>query len=891
MPSRTFTRCTLATSAALALVSPAFLQTTGRAAPAQASRKERRPVEVRKEKASPPVDVAFFEREVRPILEKSCLGCHGVGSQLGGLDLRSRESALKGGVRGAAFAPGKADQSLLYHFITGRRTPVMPPTGKLPPAQIEVLRRWLDGGAPWPSGRIEDAQKQVWWSFKPPARPPVPQLKHAEWVRNPIDAFVLRKLRAEGLRPSPPATRRELIRRAYLDLIGLPPTPEKIAAFEKDPDPRAWEKVVDHLLASPHYGERWGRHWLDLVRYADSSGFEGDKDRPNAWRYRDYVIRAFNQDRPYDQFIREQIAGDEIRPGDTEALIATGYLACGVEDFAMVKLPQTRADELDDLVSTTGSAFLGLTVGCARCHDHKYDPVTQKDYYRLQALFAPTERKEVDIPTPEERRAADERNREIDRELAPHRERLEALRVKGTQAAIQGGNAKPNDEQIAAALPEAERKTWNELQATIKGIEAKRPVLPKALIVTDKAPKWEPVHLHIRGDANHKGEVVPPGFIVSLPGGAQVVTAEAATPATTGRRRALADWLASRENPLTARVWVNRVWRQHFGRGLVNTPSNFGVNGELPSHPELLDYLASSFVAGDRGQESGIGGSGWTQLSPTPRWGTPHPDAAPRRRQTAAASSSRGSHYALRNTHYAGAPRPPAPNPQPPTPNLAWSTKALHRLMLLSATYQQSSRPDDARMKAGMAKDPENRHYWRMPVRRLEAEAIRDSILTVAGTLNREMGGPPVYPPVDPSLRADTFQGVNWPEGEDSFKTRRRSVYVKVKRSLLLPQLEVFDCPEITSSVAQRNVTITPLQALTLLNDPLIVRQAGLFAERLRKEVGDEPRRQVERAYQLALGRTPTPAELQLSLRFLAKRPLADFCHAVLNLNEFIYVP
>ncbi len=763
------------------------------------------------------VDAAYFDHKIRPLLEQRCLGCHGVGARLSGLDLRSRQSALQGGTRGAAFVPGNAVRSLLYKLVSGARAPQMPPTGKLARQDVAILKRWLDGGAPWADGSLQTAQKQVWWSFKPPTQPILPNTPSDSGSRNPIDAFVLARLSEAGLKPSPPAPRRVLIRRAYQDLIGLPPTPEEVDAFVSDRSPNAWEKVVDHLLASPYYGERWGRHWLDLVRYADSGGFEGDKDRPLAWRYRDYVIDAFNRDKPYDLFIREQLAGDELRPGDREATIATGYLACGPQDIVEMN-ERTRSNELDDLVATTSSVFLGLTVGCARCHDHKYDPIKQTDYYRLSAIFAPTERREMEAPTPEERRMIETNNAEVDRQLAPLRARIEPLRQKGTEAAKRAGQAAPNDEQILKALTEADRKAYNELLAAMKPIEARRLDLPHAMAVTDRARTWGKCYLLVRGDAYHKGDEVQPGFICSLPGGAQSVPETAATANTTGRRRALADWIASPQNPLTARVWMNRIWRQHFGRGLVNTPSNFGVSGELPSHPELLDWLALKFQAG------------------------------------------------------------------------GWRLKPIHRLLLLSNTYRQSS---DIRAD-GAARDPQNRLYWRMPLRRLEAEPIRDSMLAVAGTLNTEIGGPPVYPPVDPSLRADTFQGINWPEGEDSPKTWRRSVYVKVKRSLLLPELDVFDCPEITNSVAERNVTTTPLQALTLLNAPLILRQANLFAVRLKKECGERPQRWIDRAYRLAFSRPPTPQETSLALAFMQQRgptALNDFCHAILNLNEFVYVP
>ncbi|WP_395090677.1 PSD1 and planctomycete cytochrome C domain-containing protein [Armatimonas sp.] len=676
------------------------------------------------------VDAVYFESKVKPILEKHCLGCHGVDIQLSHFDLRSRESAVKGGTRGVAIVPGSAEKSLLHKLLTGSRAPLMPPGGKLPASEIQILKLWMDGGAPWgSSAKLETAQKQVWWSFK--ALPPLSGGQGAG-----IDPFITAKLKAAGLSLSPPAPRRVLIRRVYADLWGLPPAPEDVEAFVRDTDPKAYENLIETLLASPRYGERWGRHWLDLARYADSGGFEGDKDRNLMWRYRDWVIDAFNKDMPYDAFVRLQIAGDELMPSDNNAWIATGYLACGPQDI-VENNARTRANELDDLVATTSSVVLGLTVGCARCHDHKYDPVKMTDYYRLAAIFAPTERREVDIP---------------------------------------GG---------------------------------------KAQAVTDKGGTFGPSFLLRRGDAYQPDKEIKPGFICSLPGGQEEVGAALTDAKTTGRRAALAQWLTAKENPLTVRVLVNRVWQHHFGRGLVASTSNFGLNGDLPTHPELLDTLAQQFI------ESG------------------------------------------------------------------WSIKSLHRLMLLSKTYRQASNIRTDALKA----DPLNKLLWRMPVRRLEGEAVRDSLLAVAGTLNLEMGGPAVYPPVDPTLRADTFQGMNWPEGEDSPKTWRRSVYVKVKRSLLLPQLEVFDCPEITYTVAQRNITTTPLQALMLLNDPLILRQAGLFAERLKRERSGDTWAQVDRAYRLCFGRGPTEKERQLSLHFLKTRSLPEFCHTLINLNEFVYVP
>ncbi len=758
---------------------------------------------------SPPVD---FARDVQPILAAKCLGCHGLDAKLGGLDLRSRAGALKGGTHGPALVPGKAGASRMLQMILGVQSPKMPPVGSLKPAEVVTLRKWIDAGARYDADILSGA-KQVWWSFKAPTLPAVPALKNA-WVRNPIDAFVLDGLRKSSLAPNSPASRTVLIRRAYMDLVGLPPNPQEVRAFCADSSPKAWEGVVDRLLSSPHYGERWARHWLDVVRYADSGGFEGDKDRPLAYKYRDYIIRAFNSDKPFTQFIREQLAGDEIAPENPDAIIATGYLACGPQDIVMQN-DKNRADELDDLVSTTGVAFLGLTVGCARCHDHKYDPVKQTDYYRLQAIFAPSERREMSVAEASLRTAALEQSRIVDAELAPLLVRMQPLRDRGTALAVKAGTAKPTDDQIAAALPEADRPEFARLRAAIAEVEKQRIALPSAMAVTDKGKTFGASYLLIRGDAGHKGQEVQPGFVCSLPGGEAVVPVEAATAATTGRRKMLADWIASPSNPLTARVWMNRVWRQHFGRGIVGTPSNFGLNGETPTHPELLDWLALKFQ------------------------------------------------------------------------KFGWQTKPMHRLMLLSSTYQQSS----AIRPAAIKQDPLNKMLWRMPVRRLEGEVIRDSLLAVAGTLNTAQFGPAVYPPVDPTLRADTFQGINWPEAEDSPATWRRSIYVKVKRSLLFPQLEVFDCPEITNSVAARNVTTTPLQALSLLNDPLVYRQCGLFAERVRREVGNAPLKQIDHGYWLAFGRPPSDREKNISLGFLKSRSLADWCHALINLNEFVYVP
>ncbi len=762
---------------------------------------------------SNPGTVSPFDSKVLPILQQRCLGCHGVDGHLANLDLRTKATALKGGTHGAAFKPGNSKDSLLYQLISGVRAPQMPPGGKLPAAEIAALKQWIDSGANYGPTQITTAAKQTWWSFKVPVLPKVPGLK-SSWVKTPIDSFILDKLTESHLSTTKPASRRVLIRRAYFDLIGLPPSPAEVTAFEEDRSPKAWGKVVDRLLASPRYGERWARHWLDVVRYADSGGFEGDKDRLLAWRYRDYVIDSFNSDKPFDLFLKEQIAGDEYRPHDPEALVATGYLGLGCEDLAQVKSKRFRADEVDDIIATTCSSIFGLTVMCARCHDHKYDPIKQTDYYRLAAIFYPTIRKEIDIPSDEQKSVAAEQNALIDKRESAILEIFQPLKQKALSLVKTMGMSNPTDDQLASVLNEPERKQFKDLNAQIKAMDATRPPYPKAMVVTDVGSTFPEMKLHIRGDAEHPGAPVKPGFICSLPGGDRDIPESVARTETTGRRHEFAEWAASRKNPLTARVWVNRVWRQHFGRGLVNTPSNFGINGELPTHPELLDYLAVKFMDG------------------------------------------------------------------------GWKTKPLHKLILMSSVWQQSSEAQETSLRT----DPQNKLLWRMPVRRLEAEAIRDSMLAVCGTLNLEMHGPPVYPPVDPSLRFDTFQGVNWPVGDDNPQTRRRSIYIKIKRSLIFPGLDVFDCPEITNSVAARNVTTTPLQTLMLLNDPLILKQATLFAERLERECGADKSAIVNRAYSIAFDRPPTKSELAMSVQYLNTHTRAEFCQAILNLNEFLYI-
>jgi mono/diheme cytochrome c family protein len=805
-----------------------------------------------------------LERQAYEILKKNCFACHGA-VKASGLDLRTRESMLSGGGRGPAVEPMNARRSLLYQFVALNEKPAMPPEGKLAAADLETLNRWIEAGAlldsvkeAQPAGQDNAADlakleerpitpaERDYWAFRAPKRTAPPQVADAGRKANPVDAFLLSAMRARGLRPSPQADRRTLIRRAYLDLIGLPPTPQEVEAFVKDSSPGAWEVVVERLLASPHYGERWARYWLDLVRFADSGGFERDFDWPNAWRYRDYVVQAFNQDMPYERFIREQLAGDEYEPATDQAMIATGYLRLGMDNN--IKDARTRLDELDDLVSTTSLTFLGMTVGCARCHNHKFDPIPQKDYYRMQAVFVST--KGIEHPLVPESvveahrvetkrvRGLQEPARKARAELEePHRKRLFEERLSGLPDYVQAAWRTPPErrnegqrlnaiqiektlivtsQQVFAVLPAEEREEHRKLTSEIEQIEKQLPApFPSARATRDAGRDPLPSYFLHRGNPDAKGTRMPPGALTVASHAPYVFPSPSAGAASTWRRRGLAEWIASPANPLTARVMVNRIWQHHFGEGIVRTPSNFGKTGPPPSHPELLDWLAVEFM--ERG----------------------------------------------------------------------WSIKHMHRLMMTSEAYRMAS--DDSR--ANLAADPENRYFWRMPRRRLEAEILRDQILAVAGTLDRGAGGPAVHPYIDPDLFQSSTSRT-WPgKPDEDPSTWRRSIYVFSKRSIRYPLFETFDQPDMVASCDRRNRSTIATQALLLMNSGFVMLHARKFAERLRKEAGESLDAQVERAYQLALGRSPDAFERERSAAYIraTRRGLADFCQALFSLNEFAY--
>ena len=700
------------------------------------------------------------------------------------------------------------------------------------------------------------------WAFQPVKRPPVPQIDNRQSaIANPLDAFLLAKLHTAGLTFSPPATKEAQLRRVSLDLIGLPPTLAELDAFLADTSPDAWAKVVDRLLASPHYGERWGRHWLDLARYADTEGFEHDVTRPNAWRYRDYVVRSLNADKPYDRFVREQIAGDELWPADRDALIATGFNLIGPDMTDSSDQIQRRLNTLNDMTDATASVFLGQTMGCARCHDHKFEPIAQRDYFAMQAFFMPAAfKRETLVPTPEERAAHERAVKEYEshpavRELvaleAPYRERLRASKLAKQPPEVREAHNTPPEQRTAAqanlafesaaavavtekellaALSGADKERRRELAEAAKRFTAPAP-LPTALTLATSNAVPAAAHLLNRGDYNQPRDLVPAGFPSVLP------AFKAKPDSASSPRAQLANWIASPENPLTARIIVNRVWQHHFGRGLVATPSEFGTHGAKPSHPELLDWLASEFVAG------------------------------------------------------------------------GWSLKKLHRVMVMSEAYRQSSSvqssvisvqskarpastgptenwtlPTDYFSKA-VATDPENRLLWRMNRLRLEGEVIRDSLLAVSGRLNAKVGGPGVFPPIP----ADALKGSKgWNTSADAREHERRSLYIFAKRNLRFPFLEVFDAPDSNLTCPERGRSTTAPQSLTLLNAEEVLAASRAVTSRLERDA-KEPRERVALAYRLILNRPPTEREQSVAAQFLAQSPLTEFCRALFNLNEFVY--
>jgi hypothetical protein len=998
-----------------------------------------------------------------------CNACHGGAKPAGGLNLTTRALALKGGVSGASLVPGKAEQSLFYKRVAAKQ---MPPQSPLSAEETATLRRWIESGAVWPDLKPQRADEN-WWALRPLKRPVIPKVQpegkgkrekgkvsSTTLARNPIDAFIVAELKKHKLSASPPADRVTLIRRVTYDLIGLPPTPREIDAFVRDKSPNAYEKLLDRLLADSRYGERWGRHWLDVARFGESHGFERDQMRPNAWRYRDYVIQAFNQDKSYAQFIREQIAGDVLQPGTQEGIIATGFLVSGPWDevghnqVSAVMRERVREEELEEMVGTVSQTFLGMTTNCARCHDHKFDPIPQRDYYRLKAALEGVKPDDRSLLTPEEAKARNARiallkarltdlqknlstfetrgrervlaargSRQATRDLkplarwtfeadaqdtqgglagtlkngariaggrlildgkgaylqsAPLKQRLvektlEAwvllqdrtqrgggvLSVQTTEgrkfdaivfgeqetgkwiagsdafrrtrnlkspaenaapdalihvaivyradnsiavyrngqpygeaylpsgstlqtypadqsevliglrhlgagngflngeieearlydralssaeiaSSFQAGVDNVTPEELRRALTPEERtqydtllKAREEQQTALR--EADKPVLTYAA----KASEPKPTHVLLRGDVESKGEAVAAGGLSCV----RTLSSEwSLTPTApeAERRLKLAAWIASPNNPLTARVIVNRVWHYHFGRGIVGTPNDFGFNGERPSHPELLDWLAATFVEDDQ--------------RPTTN-----------DQRSSAGSGMRSSLVVGRSSY-----------------GCRGSFKRLHRLILLSNTYRQSSRYSPM---AG-AKDAENRLLWRFAPQRLEGEAVRDAMLFVSGQLNPRQGGPSFQPFTFFVDNSHFYTLVDSAEPE----MNRRTIYRMQVQSAKSPLLETLDCPDPSTKTPRRAITTTPLQAMQMMNSPFVLRQARCFAERLEREAGPVMAGRIRLGYRLAFGRAPSAQETGQAEAFLKQQSLADFCWALLNASEFLYV-
>jgi hypothetical protein len=776
---------------------------------------------------------------------------------MAGLDLRQRAAALTGGKRGAAFVPGKPEDSLLIRAVERKGDLQMPP-GKqaLPASDIATLREWIAAGAKWDESTR--SSEPSWWSFRAPKRPAVPGPGH------PIDAFIAESYRTYKLHPVKQADPRTLVRRAYFDLTGLPPTAAEIEAYAQNPD---WEKLIDKLLASPRYGEKWGRHWLDVVRYADTGGFETDVFFPNAWRYRDYVIKSFNDDKPFNRFVQEQVAGDELWPDDLalnggyeiakekqqhlEARIGTGMYTIGpVYHEAALDGEQLRYEWLTDVVDTTGEAFLGLTVGCSRCHDHKFDPLTRRDYHRMMAVFAGSEERDEPVvhmmnvlgfksgypnllrvqdykeaiaridARARQRKVNDVRAQFAPAVLAaydvaeakrtPEQRTLAAEVEKAMTTAGLKENAAGKDfqpEYTAQEKDERERLIYQLGQAALKAnyAVASATVLGHSSVVP-------PVYLTARGDFKNHGDEVQPGFPAMLSDGRDITEQPGQI---LHRRKDLAHWLTDPTHPLTARVMVNRLWHGHFGRGIVATPNDFGRQGEAPTHPELLDWLATEFVA-------------------------------------------RG-----------------------------WSVKAIHRLIMTSQTYQLAGDPDDANSTI----DANNRYLWRMNRRRLEAEGMRDAVLAVAGNLNLKMGGRPVIPKLTKEEESTMWAPSQWPASLDPREDERRSVYLYVKRSFPFPMFTIFDAPDTSVSCARRDVTTVAPQALAMLNGEFMLRQSKRLAESIRSEAGEDRTRQVEALWRRVYVRRPEAAEGARAAGFLkGGQSLAELSLVLLNTNEFVYV-
>ena len=797
-----------------------------------------------------------FTRDIEPVLRKKCQVCHGAQQQMNGLRLDDGEAALRGGYSGPVIVPGKSAASKLIERVSSTKKDfMMPPAGeRVSPAEIDRLRAWIDQGASWPASaaKTQARPKSAHWAFQPVARAQPPSIQNRNWVRNPIDQFVLARLEADGITPSPDAGRLTLLRRVKLDLTGLPPSPEEVAEFLNDNRADAYEQLVERLLALPHYGEKWARHWLDLARYADSDGYEKDQSRPYAWRWRNWVIDALNRDMPFDQFTTEQIAGDLLPNATVEQRVATGFHRNTLTNReAGVSRVEARFEQVLNRANTVGTVWLGLTVGCAQCHDHKYDPISQKEYYQFFAFFNGAEDEFIEAPLPGEMGPFLQARPEYDKKRAEllAEYKIPELQIEWERRIRVGLDTPGKDlefdfsltsmramfdhaEKILRMPPEkrtarqSRRLTdyfinspgpaiardkeltakFKELREKLGKLNETLPALTEAQILVDD-PQSPKTHIAIRGDYRNPGIEVQPGVLAILP---SMKPAEAP-------RLDLARWLTSADNPLTARVAVNRMWQEFFGRGLSRTADDFGTQGEKPTHPELLDWLARQFM--ERG----------------------------------------------------------------------WSMKQMHRLIVTSATYRQSS---NARPEIDQ-RDPDNTLLARQKRLRLPAESIRDSALYASGLLNTAIGGRSVRPPIPAGVvELGYANSVKWNEsqGPDRY---RRGLYIHFQRTTPYPQLMNFDAPDSNVTCARRRTSNTPLQALNLLNDPVFVEAAQALAVRLLQQTPQSVAARLDKAFLLCLGRRPSGRERERLAKYVDEQAGADsawtgVARILLNLDEFI---
>ncbi|MCP4189142.1 MAG: DUF1553 domain-containing protein [Planctomycetaceae bacterium] len=782
-----------------------------------------------------------FEQQIRPLLVAHCIKCHGASKQEGELRLDSRSGLLAGGGSGSAVVPGAPSESLLIRALKHDGLE-MPPENRLATHEIEAFVKWVRDGAVWPETLLplRTATNQIsekdrsWWSFQPVQVPHVPIDPSDTWSRNPIDRFVFRRLKQHSMRPAPMASPTSLVRRLYFDLLGLPPTPEQLDVFLTDDESVRWERLIDQLLTKSAYGEHWARYWLDLVRYAESDGWKQDAYRPHIWRYRDYVVRSFNEDKPYPEFVREQLAGDELNPTHPDTLAATGYLRLGIYEYNQRNARAHWNDILNEVTDVTGDVFLGMGMACARCHDHKFDPLLQTDYFRLRAFFEPmvwrddrpyaTELEQIAF----ERRdatwqeAAKAVRQQIDVLIRPYQERKQKATIDKFPLEIQACIQTPVEDRNSwehqmvylierqfleegksplDSLSKDDKQTYDQLQQQLAGFESLKPkALPNLMSVSDSEGRISPTRMP--DDTTQRS--IEPGFLAVLRTDAPSTVETPQNLQTSGRRAALANWIVQADNPLTSRVIVNRVWQQHFGQGIVKSVNDFGQLGDLPSHPELLDWLASELVAS------------------------------------------------------------------------GWSLKHLHKLILTSNTWRQSAEHPEAMRYEQI--DPSENLLWRARVRRLNAEQIRDAMLTISGEIEVKVGGPS--------------------QDENS---ARRSLYIKSFRNTPNELLHAFDQANGLKSEPQRNRTTTPVQSLLMINGEFTLQRAEAFARRVTNDGNVSASQAVDTAFQLAWGRMPNDHDREQALKFVGLKADAsrlsehldrwsDLCHVLLNSNEFLYV-